>query len=114
MDMVRSHHTYRDSYPTTSILTITSNLYMVKQQVILRRWKKSWSTIWLPGANPMHGKRFSWCYLLHYLQLLKLPFKDAQDGISNTFTVIPGALGKDDQVFAGDLDIDSIKEGNLD
>ena len=36
----------------------------------------------------------------------KIPFKDAQDGISNTFSIIPGALGKEDQVFAGDIDID--------
>lgn len=36
----------------------------------------------------------------------KLPFKDAQDGISNTFTIIPGALGKEDEVFAGDIEID--------
>ena len=51
-------------------------------------------------------KRFKTAIVASLASVAKIPFKDAQDGISNTFTIIPGALGKEDQVFAGDIEID--------
>ena len=101
MDKIKRHHTYRRSIPTTSILTITSNVVYGKATGSMPDGRKAGEPL-SPGANPSYGAEQNGL-LASLNSLTKLPYEWALDGISNTQTINPGALGNEKEERIGNL-----------